>query len=131
MREFKFRAWNKADGYMVNTPIGVSTIVRDEINGRNESYEILQFTGLKDKNGHEIYEGDMIPYHFDKNVLGIVSYGRYENIFGEGHKAIHIGFYVDWKNDRYKNLLRRDLEYWIEVSEVVGNIYEDKELLGA
>ncbi|MBS6501866.1 MAG: hypothetical protein KH415_09575 [Clostridium sp.] len=87
--------------------------------------EILRSTGIKDKNGINVYEGDLIPYHFDEEVKGIVKYGEYKNPCDDIH-ASHIGFYVDFKEDRYKDSMRKDLGYWLKVSSVCGNIYKNK-----
>ena len=69
VREIKFRAWDKEnkvmiypkgilfDGRVVNFNCGILEPF--------EEYELMQFTGLYDKNGKEIYEGDIIKYSFD------------------------------------------------------------------
>jgi uncharacterized phage protein (TIGR01671 family) len=86
-----------------------------------------QYTGLKDKNDIEIYEGDSIPYHFNNKKVGIVRYGEYHNPFDSDNHGGHAGFYLEW-NEK-DSLLRVDLCYWIKVSEVQGNFYENPELL--
>ena len=74
---------------------------------------LLQFTGLKDKNGKEIYEGDIIIIHANKRrpeYIGQVVYTEKDTLF-----EIAIG-----KND------------WMPIettNEVIGNIYETPELL--
>ena len=88
-----------------------------------EEYEINQYTGLKDANNVDVYEGDLIPYHFNEDVKGVVRYGEYKNPFDDEH-ANHIGFYVDVREQKYKNLLRKDLGFWLKISCVCGNIYE-------
>lgn len=88
-----------------------------------EEYEINQYTGLKDANNVDVYEGDLIPYHFNEDVKGVVRYGEYKNPFDDEH-ANHIGFYVDFREQKYKNLLRKDLGFWLKISCVCGNIYE-------
>lgn len=85
---------------------------------------ILRPTGVKDKNGIAVYEGDLIPYHFNEDAKGIVKYGEYRNPCDDIH-ASHIGFYVEFKEENYKNTMRKDLGYWLKVSSVCGNIYKN------
>ncbi|MGG7058436.1 YopX family protein [Clostridium tertium] len=87
--------------------------------------EILRSTGIKDKNGINVYEGDLIHYHFDEDIKGIVKYGEYKNPSDDIH-ASHIGFYVDFEGYIHKNSMRKDLGYWLKVSSVCGNIYKNK-----
>ena len=87
---------------------------------------LCQFTGLYDKNGKKIWENDIIKYHFGENYAPI-KYGYYQNCF-DSQKAKHIGFYVDWPDDK---CLRKDLGYWIDMVDAVpvGNIFDNPELL--
>jgi len=72
-----------------------------------------------------VYEGDLIPYHFDEKILGVIKFGQYTNMNDDGHGG-HFGFYVCWKGTKKDGLNRVDLGYWLKVSKVVGNIYETK-----
>ncbi len=87
---------------------------------------ICQCTGLKDKNGKLIWENDVIKYHFG-NAYAQIRYGAYQSCF-DSQKTEHIGFYVDWSESRN---YRKDLGYWINMvnAEVIGNIFDNKELL--
>lgn len=136
MREIKFRIWdNKLNifstpenndareffihfgGYrMIRCHDGYSqpTIVWDEeIKNR---YSIQQYTGLKDKNGIEIYEGDIVKATSD----------QYENENFVGKVIFDEGCFLTWVN---KNDIRG---IWGEDDiEVIGNIFENSDLLKA
>lgn len=70
MREIKFRAWQHgggdptvSSGMIFSEPFPVN--FWDNIDRWDFSNEIMQYTGLKDKNGVEIYEGDIVTMHPD------------------------------------------------------------------
>lgn len=87
---------------------------------------ICQYTGLTDKNGRKIFEGDITRDIFDASIVGIVKYGEYQNPFNDDKHGGHVGFYVEWK--KKQDLLRKDLVYWVNNSEFVGNIFDNPEL---
>lgn len=108
--------------------------VSDNWNWYKRNYEPLQYTGLKDKNGKEIYEGDVIKQTYHKTI----GYGDNEENF-EGY---HIGEVVLISSGV---CIKKPLMYEVEIdqlvkldgyknvagyrSEVIGNIYENPELL--
>lgn len=90
------------------------------------SKTICQCTGLKDETGKLVWENDIIKYHFG-NVYAKIRYGAYQSCF-DSQKAEHIGFYVDWPENRN---YRKDLGYWINMvnADVDGNTFDNQELL--
>lgn len=137
MREFKFRVWNIKDKEWDNPAIleifdksGIFRPLYDPV----ENYVIQQFTGLKDKYGKEIYEGDIIkskrwwtkPFVKDGHV-------DYEFIEGEEEIAqIFFGncsFLVSFEHLRYDDvdeITKHDVPHRLEV---IGNIFENPDLL--
>ena len=89
---------------------------------------VCQYTGLTDKNGRKIFEGDIVRDIFNDSVVGIVRYGEYRNTFNDDEYGGHAGFYVEWKEKR--DLLRKDLVYWVKNSEFIGNIFDNPDLIG-
>lgn len=137
MREILFKGKRKADGEwifgnLLRTDDGIFIIQNHVPYHRLEKYEVLeetvcQYTGLTDKNGRKIFEGDIVKDILNP-IVGIVRYGRYRNTLNEDGYGGHVGFYVEWKEKRY--LLRKDLVYWINESEFIGNIFDNPELIG-
>ena len=106
MRKIKFRAWDK---------INKMWLKRFNVNllniGDLSNVEIMQYTGLKDIAGDEIYEGDIVKDVSD-GILGYIEYS-------DG------GFVVIY--DDIAEKLNTDESAYLEV---VGNIFENPELLG-
>lgn len=109
MRDIKFRAWDGEEMY--NDVHHVGDKVFDPNGGFWREYkEAMQYTGLKDKNGKEIYEGDLVKTNYGK--IGSIVYHEERAAF-----IIH-------DSNHFNELLYH--EYY---TEVIGNIYENPELL--
>ena len=91
---------------------------------------LCQYTGLLDKNGNKIWENDVVE-HSDEiyRVHFVVKYGEYHN---DGNKDCYVGFYADWFQTLDSKYLRKDIGFWVynREIEVIGNIFDNPELLG-
>ena len=90
----------------------------DEFKGEYTFVLLMQYTGLKDKNGKEIYEGDLIQFdqYTDDRKIYQVKYDEY-----------YARFLFDWWGTYYE--LYDTGFYPREHGEIIGNIYENSELL--
>lgn len=124
MREILFRGKRKDNGEWVYGDL-LQNIDRYKIREREKditriakSYEVIpetvgQYTGLKDKNGKMIFEGDIVTGLFNYNkITGYIKYGS------------DCTFYIE-RNGLY-GILLNNAEDWLEV---IGNIYGNPELI--
>lgn len=83
---------------------------------------LCQFTGLCDKNGKKIWENDIVLV--TENVYSTVKFGLYHE--ASKSERTHQGFYLESMDNYY---YREELGYWAKESVVVGNIFDNPELL--
>lgn len=83
---------------------------------------LMQSTGLKDKNGTEIFEGDIIATN---SFVCIVSFGKYDYFEDDGIKITGIGFYLGYLNVEPATYSPFETPF-LENCEVLGNIYENE-----
>lgn len=132
MRKIKFRAWDKSRKEMeyINNMYWFEENGVDDINN-NVFLDFMQYTGLKDMNGKEIFEGDILtskeyPFQDDGeyNYHGVVEWGEEE-------AAYYLTKHLANKNRRgishgiSEMLGQEDMSTF----EIIGNIYENPELM--
>lgn len=126
MREIKFRAWDEEERQMIDADSWYfgdeSEPFMDSVARAQNEYKLMQYTGLTDKNGKEIYEGDLFNciYHRD---------GHTDHVYSVEYWVSNTKFLLR----RHGNLCPQDgvVQTVSDVArhEVIGNIYENKELL--
>lgn len=118
MREIKFRCWDILNKEMFNVEImdfQERKVYRDTVSYREfKDIELMQYTGLKDKNEKEIYERDILFESFGEKY--------YKVIFENG------SFRAEFKGD-FEDYSFDLIDVVAQSYEVVGNIYENSELM--
>lgn len=127
MREIKFRAYHFGANYSVKAEMLYDEKLGDVLNWKQQGQDlsdVMQYTGLKDKNGVDIYEGDIVK----ASSQGLS--GTFEIIWRQEGSPCWI-LYPAWQNKLLWSLdgeKRKDGHYYDDV-EIIGNIYENPELL--
>jgi hypothetical protein len=117
MREIKFRAWDKINKDMFNVEsinFQERRVYKDTVSYRKfEDIDLMQYTGLKDMKGKEIYEGDIVFESSGEEYFKVV--------FEDGSfRAEFEGDFEEYSFDL--------IDVVAQGCEVVGNIYENLEL---
>ena len=131
-REIKYRAWLKEEKKMVIVETidfsekSIQYLEKNEIIDTYllrtkflEDIDLMQYTGLKNKNGKEIYEGDILKYNFPYD-------GRLKHVSLVKFVETEASFGI---KDRYENEIPLYRIAANNYFEVIGNIYENEELL--
>jgi len=132
MRTIKFRIWDNINNKMYNLGNLEDCLYRTEFEEEFgydlTNYIIMQYTGLKDKNGKEIYEGDIVKWT-RKTWVDIYDeengYREQTDISFIEYSIEDRAFMIESEGYGYEG---EGLWNWNEI-EVIGNIYENPELL--
>ncbi len=139
MREIRFRAWDKQKKQMLEireltflvddgNPLCVEAWEPDAKEKTNaylitlapETFELMQFTGLKDRHGKEIYEGDVVKCVAEKEYIGEVQFDEQQG-----------AWIILWQpnNKKQKSGCDNLASTWPSpLKDIIGNIYENPEL---
>lgn len=154
MRDIKFRVWDKKSkkmrqlinmvfntGFMTERNDNSIKLIwakgydcieqKDIMVQRENGFELMQYTGLKDKNGKEIYEGDIVKAYFKKGAW------KYNDKNYFGYKSGKVQYCVDgfilyienYKEKIYPLSSFGNNNGNINELEVIGNIYDNPDLL--
>lgn len=126
----KFRAWDSVKKKFVEhffiTDNSLICNMEKPTSGYNSPIPVekselilMQSTGLHDKNGKEIFEGDILAIETDEGILNV-------NIFLDSKHAL---FMFESKKYNEEDLLAELVEDYTYPFEIIGNIYENPELL--
>lgn len=131
----KFRAWEPDMKFMndqvrvTSNRFGVGEILIEATDGFGwievKPEYLMQSTGLKDKNGIEIFEGDVVKVTDEDEAYSYISVVK--NYAEEGYPAFDIEYPSDW--DYESNVLSTIMGGDYETIEVIGNVWENPNLL--
>ncbi len=147
-REVKFKAWHKTEklmcdvdtltnegAFLIGVKPGEDEIIQElrmvipaPLNGRfceNDEFELLEFTGLKDKNGKDIFEGDILKLQYPFRIGAGVGCGE-----GFDYREITVSVSFDGGCFWFTGKGFTDCNWrFYDNYEIIGNIFENPELI--
>lgn len=124
-RSIKFRAWYKKDRvFLDNLHPGGLNLAGDDISAYAPECDWMQFTGLQDRLGNDIYEGDILTYYKRQGVndTEFESVTQRKVVEWKAINGLGVGFNV---SPPRKHGNKEPQNNW----EIIGNIYENPELV--
>ncbi len=137
-REIKFRAWDKEQKEMIYNGLEYQLRLLEKENNCEISehigyhafdwqyFEIMQYTGLKDKEGNEVYEGDILGLVGRRTLAGIVEYCEGKGFCIKTWSPIYERYSY---NGLKKYMFQKNAGPGLGQYEIIGNIYENPKLI--
>ena len=90
-----------------------------------------RYTGLTDKNGKKIFEGDIVKNDWCFACgYSVIKFGQYKSLdMSNEYQQGHLGFYLEHIHKADKRSVRKDILFFANKCEIIGNIHDNPELL--
>lgn len=119
------------EGDLIHAPDGRMAISTEKDLMEVNPETVCQYTGLTDKNGKRIWENDIVSNKWCFACgNSVVRFGEYKDFhMPETYQCGNLGFYLEHMNKKDNRNVRKDMIYFANKCEVIGNIFDNPELL--